>query len=167
MVKLDLDFGFNAITFGPKDCLIKQIDSFAELVDLQIRCFDKPCHELFSSLDALFPNVTKLEVDTLIHYDSWSGSILKLRKLKEVHFYSTRATRRVLYDLISGIAKGTFPKIRKIRLPDLSDNIDSNISLENFVNALNKCITDHPSIEFSNLPKPYLLFDEKPYSLLN
>lgn len=150
--KLFLEFinGFEIANF-----IISELRPFNKLVDFELSCYYSECKHLLLSLHVLFPNLTKIDVFTVVPFDLWSKSLLQLRKLEKIYL-AVGTTREGLDFLFKSVADGIFPRLKELKLPNLLSSDNSNISDDCIATSFKKMVFKYPSLKLMNEPSQML-----------
>lgn len=129
-----------------------ELKPLLSLVELYFECNAPQCQTVFELLFFVFPNLTTLQVSAAICFDSLPTTFLQLKKLERIHF-RVSTTKKGLIRLLKAVANGAFPRLRELRLPDITaDDKNSNISDEQLKKIVDQMVYDYPLINFLNRP---------------
>lgn len=128
---------------------VSGLKHLVNLVDLNLTCSAPQCESLLQSLEIIFPNISRLRIETRIQFDSWFQSLLELTKLKKLRF-CTSITRKWMFVLMKSISEGAFPKLQEIFMPSLV--YEEKSTNRNFVSIYRQMVANRPWIKFDNSP---------------
>lgn len=143
--KLRLDFT-NGV--ASSDLKISGLKPFAKLAHLYLICNAPQCISLLSSLHFVFPNLAKLRVVTSIRFDLLFESLFQLKKLEELVFLNSKATRKCLQIFLQAIANGSFPILRDLSLTELDH--DENSDRTELVSVYRQLVIRRPLLRIWN-----------------
>lgn len=131
---------------------ISGLKPFMYLSELFLNCNTSSCKSLLLSLQVVFPNLIKLRITTVILFDSWFETILKLKSLERVQFLMTTTTRKGMISLLKAVLEGNFPRLKEIKLPVLNEQ-NSNESNAEIVIACEQLVVKYPMVIIGNPPE--------------